>query len=306
MAGGSVLGAAGKAFFQKLGSNSYLRKLAKITELDPMKAQDRDEIELLYRYFETNSRYIERGHEWAVLLQHKYDKIKRVKTETAMRHLEQELLDANAQIETLQDENAHLRKDAQDIGALRTKVSENERDLSDLRSQLAAKAADVTVLEKQVGEVKTLEDQLSKVRGELEGQNFKVGALEKQIEESAKQSQSVVAGLSLDAFIKAFKTRLEGLTEQEFQQAHYQELLELSVALNRAFIDNGLQPPSEFMEVPEHLRHINATEAILDYMSQIIQRIKKDTTLDEDEKETKLAHWRDIFERQVAELLGDQ
>lgn len=306
MAGSSVLGAAGKAFFQKLGSNSHLRKLAKITDLDPMNPQDRDEIELLYRYFETNSRYIERGHEWAVLLQHKYDKIKRVKSEAALRHLEQELLDANALIETLQEENAHLRKDAQDVAALRTKVNGNERDLSDLRAQLVAKTAEVTALEKQVGEAKVMEEQLAQVRTELEAQTFKVGALEKQIEESSKQAQTGVAALSLDAYIKAFKTRLDALTEQEFQKAHYQELLELSVALNRAFIDNGLQPPSEFMEVPEHLRHINATEAILDYMSQIIQRIKKDTTLDEEEKETKLSHWRDIFERQVAELLGDQ
>ena len=306
MADQSIFGAAGKALQRRFKGSDALKRFARVADLDPENPQDRDEIEVLYRYYEANSRYIDRGDERVVLLQHKYDRIKRFNAEAAIRHLEQQLVVANERAETLSSENRALNADLDQARAGRDEGAELRERLATLQTRLDGAEQALRDAEAKLAEAEKLAGEAVDLREANAALQVQMDELSQQLAAAQKQKAEELQSLPLDVFIAAFKDRLTALTDGAFQRANHATLLELSVALNQSFLDNDLQPPSAFMGAPEHVRYINSVEAIIDSMTAAIKRVKADTSLDEDERAAKLAHWQEIIDKQIFELLGQQ
>jgi len=110
--------------------------------------------------------------------------------------------------------------------------------------------------------------------------------------------------LSMDEFIEGFKERLNTFEKKDFQAANSDVLLELAVKLNDSFKRQGLVTPLQAEEVPDHLKHINNIESIIDLYTQKMQRVKVDEALDDEEREMKLENWQRLMDKQVAEMEG--
>lgn len=293
-------------FTKRREIKNYLNRLENVGDLDPSMQKDRDELRLLFRYFETNSRLLDPGHKLIVLLKHKIDQIEKVTARKSREELETELTRTKEQLDSLLDESCSLEEENK---ALKEKVSHFDRlneEAETLKVRLEEKENALTTLEAKTTKLSSLTDEIEKLEDQSQQQSKQIDDLEKLLAELRSETENAAKALPLDNFIKVFKDRMNTLSTEEFQKSRYNELLELSVSLNRAFINNGLHPPSEFMEVPEELRHLNATEAIIDHMSQIIQRVKDDDDLDEEQKDLKLQYWQDLCEKQVLELIGAQ
>ncbi|WP_417371847.1 hypothetical protein [Gelidibacter japonicus] len=293
-------------FTKRREIKNYLARLENVGDLDPSTQKDCDELRLLFRYFETNSHLLDPGHKLIVLLKHKIDQIEKVTARKSREELETELTATKEQLDSLFDESCSLEEENK---ALQEKLSAFEilaKGNHDLKENLQEKENALSALEVKVNDIETVKSKNEELESQSQQQSKQISDLENVLAELRSEKENAARTLSLNSFIDVFKDRLDALTSAEFQKSNPNKLLELSVSLNRAFINNGLHPPSEFMEVPEELRHLNATEAIIDHMSQIIQRVKNDDDLDEEQKDLKLQYWQDLCEKQILELIGAQ
>lgn len=88
--------------------------------------------------------------------------------------------------------------------------------------------------------------------------------------------------------------QIEGLTHTQF--------MELYIALEETFKRNNRLPLSRLADIPEDVRRVNQIETLIDLYGKKMQRVRADDSLDEEDRDHKIANWERMMERDISKL----
>lgn len=143
------------------------------------------------------------------------------------------------------------------------------------------------------------------------GAALQVSEAEKKQAESSKRElnalqkkvESKVQDLPLNDLINVFINRLSTETNSDALIGDkHSQYLDLYNALIKVFSDHKILSPEKLHSITQDVHRINQIETLIDLYSEKIRRAKRDDDLDEDERETKVAYWQRLMDKEISDL----
>jgi len=213
----------------------------------------------------------------------------RKKAEAVARQKEQERLLKQAEAEKAKAAADKVKHDAATAAA-------KEKETGSLAKQAEAKKAEEERKRAEAERLKA-EEERKKNQAEAKKETARLAAAE--IERQNKLKEYPLSA-HIDAFIQQAETLERWIADGEEENRVFDLYLHLQAALQSA----SKIPLEKRERIPEHHKQLNQVETLMDLYSEKIQRVQEDEALDDEEREEKKAYWRDLRNRQIAEIQG--
>lgn len=106
----------------------------------------------------------------------------------------------------------------------------------------------------------------------------------------------------LEEIVEALKFKLDEISDADFVTANHASLLEIAVAIQNSCAENELVTPFEAQNVEEHVREINAVEAVINLYSQKISAARNDNNISDDERRRKIEYLERLLNREIVDI----
>lgn len=161
------------------------------------------------------------------------------------------------------------------------------------KQELAAQAESKTTEEQRL----TAVNEAKKADRERRKEEARLSAAELERQNSLKQYPLAVY---LDVFYQQAETLERWIENGEEENRVFDLHLKLKAMLQAA----SKIPLEKRERIPEQHRQLNQVETLIDLYSEKIRRVQNDEDLDDEEREEKIAYWRDLRNRQIGEIQG--
>lgn len=193
----------------------------------------------------------------------------------------------------LRDTDAEGKAQLARIALGEAQKMEEERKLKEIeavtREAEARKAEEVRRAEE--AEAKIMEE-------ERKAEEAKLAAVE--IERQIKMKEYPL-GAHIEIFCQQVETLNGWIANGEEENRVFDLYLKLQAALEAA----SKIPLKERERIAEQHKELNQVETLMNLYSEKIRRVRDDEDLDDEEREEKIAYWRDLRNRQVAAIQGE-
>lgn len=127
---------------------------------------------------------------------------------------------------------------------------------------------------------------------------------QKRQQELTLEKQLKLKDFPLADHFKPFMDKLKATKTDEIEGLTHTQFMELYIALEETFKRNNRLPLSRLAEIPDEVRRVNKIETLIDLYAKKMQKVRADSSLDEEDRDHKISNWERIMERDIAELEG--
>lgn len=220
------------------------------------------------------------------------------------KKIEEERLRQEAEVRKLEEQRRLAILEAQRAERLAAEQqaqmvkSRHEAEVAVAREKETGALARQAEAQKAEAERVKTEEERKKAQAEAKKESARLAAAE--IERQNKLKEYPL-GAHVDVFCQQVGTLNGWITNGEEENRVFDLYLKLQAALEAA----SKIPLKERERIAEQHKELNQVETLMNLYSEKIRRVRDDEDLDDEEREEKIAYWRDMRNRQIAAIQGE-